>query len=363
MNRKLGLLARKFTMILMAAALVITGVGFAAQPAGAVSISATMPDLSQAVVPLAPTAVREADASARITFQQRVDIFSGEGGVFMPSSNYLGFVAINRIHPDQLPRPEDLDFLQDGLEFRIFDDQGSQFRTALGFMYVYFNLNDHTRALFNEGRLAIHFFNPATNDWQLCRHPVFIGTTNLPHGRLSCVALNFGIYGLAETPPPPPPDVVVPRPPEVPAVVRDADAFRRVAFQERTEVFSGNGGVFLPSSGYLGFLTVDRPGPADLPQAPANLTFAQRGLEYQAYDNQGNRIARVFGLNYVFFNLDSRTRTAFNQGDLAIYFFNPATNSWQSCQHPVFLGATNPPHGRLACVATNFGLFSLMIAR
>jgi hypothetical protein len=360
----LGLLARKFTLIFMAAALVITGAGFASQPAQAEGISATLPDLSQAVVPLAPTAVRDADASTRITFQQRVDIFSGEGGVFMPGSNYLGFVAINRIHPDQLPRPGDLDFVQDGLEFRIFDDQGSQFRTALGLMYVYFNLNDHTRALFNDGRLAIHYFNPAINEWQLCRHPVFIGTTNLPQGRLSCVALNFGIYGLAETPPPPPPDVVVPPPPPaVPAVAAEADAFRRVDFQQRAEVFSGNGGVFLPSSNYLGFLTIDRPHPADLPQAPATLDFAQRGLDYRAFDNQGNRIPRVFGFNYVFFNLDSRTRTAFNQGDLAIYFFNPDANAWQPCQHPVFFGTTNPPHGRLACVATNFGLFSLMIAR
>lgn len=141
---------------------------------------------------------RESDASARLTFQRRLDLSHGNGGIFLPSSNYTGFAALSRIPFEELPESRRLEFVQEGLQFNFFDDQGKAFPRAFGMIYVYFNLTGDTRAAWNSGDLGIYRYNTSRNTWVSCDFgPYLIQTTNRPNGRLACVVTDFGLYGLA----------------------------------------------------------------------------------------------------------------------------------------------------------------------
>jgi hypothetical protein len=144
--------------------------------------------------------------------------------------------------------------------------------------------------------------------------------------------------------------------PRLPAP-RDADAVGQLVFQQRADIFSGRAGAFFPSSNYTGFATLQRLDPTgDL--RDRNLEFAQRLLELRLFDQQGNEFERAFGLNYVYFNLNRMDRIDWQTGDLSIYRLEPDSETWVKCPSHL-VESKNPPHGRLACVVPDFGVFGL----
>lgn len=131
---------------------------------------------------------------------------------------------------------------------------------------------------------------------------------------------------------------------------------QRVFFEEEVDLSAGNAGLHTPASAFNGNLVVERMRSTDI---PGELRFHQNLLNVQMYDLQGNEFERVFGLNYVYFNLDNRTRQLWDAGDLQILRYDDGEEGWVTCRVPVLIETKNQPHGRLSCVIFNWGLFGL----
>jgi hypothetical protein len=130
-----------------------------------------------------------------LTYQEPADVYLGLAGVFMVSSSYDAVAVINRFVPDYRYPAEDLNFFDRWLLFGVYDFYAKPF-PPYGFNYVYFNLKFHTRQLWDEGELNIYRWDPVRNRWSVC--PTYlVETKNLPHGRLSCIMREFGLYGIA----------------------------------------------------------------------------------------------------------------------------------------------------------------------
>jgi LysM repeat protein len=140
-----------------------------------------------------------------------------------------------------------------------------------------------------------------------------------------------------------------------------AQRSRAISFGQEVDFFQGGAGVYMPSSNYTGTLSLARLSPRQA-ESIKNLNFTQRLLQIDLEGPAGQTIPGVFGLNYVYFNLDRGSRTAFDRGQLNIYHFNDNLDLWERCTIPVLITGTNEPHGRLACVLTfeqGFNLYGL----
>lgn len=156
----------------------------------------------------------------------------------------------------------------------------------------------------------------------------------------------------------PPRDRVIAQLPGDPAAVNRS--IQRVFFQEEVDLFAGNAGVFMPNSAFSANLSVERLRSTNV---PGQLRFHQNWLNVQMFDLQGNAFERVFGLVYVYFNLDNRTRQLWDAGDLQIYRHDESQRGWAPCGVTVLIETKNQPHGRLSCVASNWGLYGLAEAQ
>lgn len=133
-----------------------------------------------------------------LTYQQPAEVYLGRGGVYMVSSAYTATAVINRIKPNKTYPKQGLEFVDRWIEFRIYDNRGVAFQTLWGFNYVYFNLTHEHRTLWDKNLLSIYYWDSLLGKWVVC--PSFlVADENLPHGRVTCVMQNFGIYGLAMT--------------------------------------------------------------------------------------------------------------------------------------------------------------------
>lgn len=130
-----------------------------------------------------------------LTLEQPEDVFLGKGGVFMVSSSYNGYAVISRWEPYGLKHPG-LKFVDRWIEFRIYGQDTEEFEILYGFNYVYFNLTNAQRQLWNSDDLRIYHYDESTAKWVEC--PTYlVANENSPNGRLTCVMTEFGFYGLA----------------------------------------------------------------------------------------------------------------------------------------------------------------------
>jgi LysM repeat protein len=136
----------------------------------------------------------------------------------------------------------------------------------------------------------------------------------------------------------------------------------RVSFGKAADIYQGNAGVYMPSSNYDARVVVARHFAYNY-EMPRGLHLVQNPLEFRVVDENGDRISEIFGLNYVYFNLSRENRRAYDNGDLAIYHYNPAVKGWERCEFQMLIDTKNGPNGRLACVAQDFGLFALAESR
>jgi hypothetical protein len=132
----------------------------------------------------------------KVVFQEPADVFQGNGGVFMVSSNYTGSAGIKRIDPNNKFPSSKLVFVNRWIEFNIYDSKGVAFPTLWGLNYVYFNLNSSSRKLLDAGDLNIYRWDTSRSEWVECP-TLLVDNENEPHGRAACVMTRFGLFGLA----------------------------------------------------------------------------------------------------------------------------------------------------------------------
>jgi len=140
----------------------------------------------------------EGDSTAyyNLSFQEPADVYLGKGGVFVVSSSYNATATINRFVPRGGYPSEDLEFYDRWIDYAIYDYLGNPYLGLWGFNYVYFNLKYNTRALWEKGELSIYYWDTTRKDWTKC--PTFlVEMKNLPHGRVTCIMTDFGLYGIA----------------------------------------------------------------------------------------------------------------------------------------------------------------------
>jgi len=131
-----------------------------------------------------------------ITYLQEAEIFLGKGGVYMPTSGYDAVAVINRWEPYGIEH-EGLKFVERWIEFRIFAYESTEpFNFLLGVNYVYFNLTDLERKMWDAGKLSIYYYNENTFEWEAC-WTYLVPDESLPNGRATCVMPGYGYYGLA----------------------------------------------------------------------------------------------------------------------------------------------------------------------
>jgi hypothetical protein len=148
----------------------------------------------------APTApVTEAEeeriSTTRVVFEERQDAYQGGAGLYMPSSNYTGWLELERIMPADTNVNSKLRFQQDLIRVGVYDSKMRLFDNVWGFNYLYFNLTSATRRLYDQGKLDIYYYDTGKKAWQPCGVQVFVNKGY--HGRLSCVISNWGLYALA----------------------------------------------------------------------------------------------------------------------------------------------------------------------
>jgi LysM repeat protein len=134
----------------------------------------------------------------------------------------------------------------------------------------------------------------------------------------------------------------------------------RLSFGESADVYQGRAGLFTPSSNYTGEAVLTRY-KLDSGIYQHGLDFTQDLLDVQVLDSQGDPFTKVYGLNYVYFNLNNSTRRAYDRGDLDIYYYNPDAKAWSACDVQVLIDTKNHPNGRLACIIEDFGLYGMAI--
>jgi hypothetical protein len=133
---------------------------------------------------------------------------------------------------------------------------------------------------------------------------------------------------------------------------------KQITYQQPADIWRGNAGVFLPSSSFTGRLVLTQ-ARSNAATAGQGLDFVQRLVDFRILDNKGAEFRQVFGLVYVYFNLNKQTRAAWEAGELSIYHYDTRQGKWVQC--PTHLVQTrNLPHGRLTCYAGKFGTYGLV---
>jgi hypothetical protein len=133
-----------------------------------------------------------------------------------------------------------------------------------------------------------------------------------------------------------------------------------VEFGDDVDLSVGRAGVYIPESKVQGTLVMTR---IDRDRQSKKFTWFQQELEVFIYEGEeGSRtIGKMFGIAYVYFNLDVTARRAYDQvgGDtMSIWYWHSYFNDWVKC--PTFLVRdASAPRGRLACIWQEFGLYAL----
>ena len=128
---------------------------------------------------------------------------------------------------------------------------------------------------------------------------------------------------------------------------------------DKVDAYKGNSGIYMPSAGVSGWLKIER-FDASNDEMPIGLRFAQDLVEVGLFDKKLDQIdVRMYGMNYLYFNLTSVSRKAYDAGNLGIFSYNQDTDKWEACQVEMLIKTKNGPNGRLACIVNDFGLYAL----
>jgi hypothetical protein len=132
---------------------------------------------------------------------------------------------------------------------------------------------------------------------------------------------------------------------------------QKITAGAREDVGLGRSGVFMPSSAYSGDLTLTR---GEFKSTKiGSLRFTEPAVEVSLSTGSTSEIQKVTGIVYVYFKLLSWERRLWDEGNLHIYQLDTKTGKWVACPNVKLVAGKNSPHGRLACVMTEFGTFAM----
>ena len=134
---------------------------------------------------------------------------------------------------------------------------------------------------------------------------------------------------------------------------------QKITAQAREDVGLGRSGVFFPSSAYTGDLTLTRTGQKQGFSKVGGLRFTEPSVEVRLTTGSKSEVTKVTGIVYVYFKLLSWERRLWDEGNLKIYQLDPKTGKWVACPNVKLVSGKNSPHGRLACVMTEFSTFAM----
>jgi hypothetical protein len=122
--------------------------------------------------------------------------------------------------------------------------------------------------------------------------------------------------------------------------------------------YQGRAGVYFTSAFTSGKLEVSRLDLENRSGGRALIFGSQRWLDVTLTDINGKQIKDLRGFVYVYFNLNSDDRAAWNKGNLSIYQYKAAEKDWVRC--PTFvIQDKSAQFGRATCLITKTGLYSL----
>ena len=126
-----------------------------------------------------------------------VDASKGRAGFYTPSAFNSGTLEISRPAIDRQHGGRGLIFgSQRWLEVRFMDTNSKEIKAPRGFTYVYFKLNSDDQAAWEAGELSIYAYDPDEKNWVECPTHL-VQDKSARFGRVTCLASQFGLFGLA----------------------------------------------------------------------------------------------------------------------------------------------------------------------
>lgn len=301
--------------------------------------------------------VKAADEARSLTqaivFGKEYDvILDGKVGIYTASSGHSGTLGLDLLTPDATMPFKDtqMQFVGDWVKVSLKDAENKEMTQVYGVMYLYFNLTEATRKLYDEGRLSIYRYvgdDDVKKDWEICATQIFMKNDNKPYGRLACALNKFDHYTLAL------------QPLGRSSVVDGQRLLQNFVFGKEYDAYLGSTGVYTPRSAFTGRMELTQSAPTTT-KPFTGMTFQGTWQDIRIYNNSnGKAFARAYGLIYVYFNLTPDQRSLYDKGKLSIYHWDEADAKWEVCPVVLFLKGENKPNGRLACVIEEFGLYTM----
>jgi hypothetical protein len=230
-------------------------------------------------------------------------------------------------------------------------------------------MNSTERVAWDRGTADIYYRDRSSGTWFRCGTTFLVEGANPPYGRLACVAPQFTLYGVGLSP-----TLQSLLPGE-----EFSEGVINAVYTENTAQF-GEQGVYVPAGLDRNLVAVRMLAPAATPEMQFDarrmviqlewmgdqLPFLiQQGQFADAQDQTGSTnpapsaLPVPLNLTYVFYNLGSEERVAWDAGNLNIYFFDVASNSWIACPTYFVSGSLEESFGRVACVAPQFTFYAL----
>ena len=138
------------------------------------------------------------------------------------------------------------------------------------------------------------------------------------------------------------------------AVIAGVFSTANAAYITSTNYEIGRQGIYIPG----GFnplnvkLTTINAGNAGY----APVKFSRSVLRLRYVSSTGNTINTPYIMTYVYFTLKPWERKAYDNGTAGIYYLDLTDNNWKQCPSFIITGK-NLPHGRIACLASQYTLF------
>lgn len=124
---------------------------------------------------------------------ETVEFTNGRAGVTFIKSQYSGTVKIARPTSLRNLGEDHPDFTKPMLDVRLTNNKNERVTHPMGAVYIYFKVRRAEVRAWDEGKLAVYFYDTWTKEWKDC------GTFEVRDGAtsaLGCRVRVFGLYGI-----------------------------------------------------------------------------------------------------------------------------------------------------------------------
>jgi hypothetical protein len=310
------------------------------------------------------------EAASAATFTETSADFGGQGLV-MPAGLDPANLEVTKVGPMDVADAH-VKFMGPVLDIQYIAN-GQELASPAALTYVYFNMNSTERIAWDRGTADIYYRDHTSGSWFRCGTTFLVEGANPPYGRLACIAPQFTLFGVGLSP------TLQSMLPGVEFSEGTVNAF----YTENAAQF-GDQGVYVPAGLDRNLVAVRMLDPTAAPEMQfkarrlviqiewmgGQLPFLLQQGQLSEEQNQAGStapspsvLAVPLNLTYVFYNLDSEERLAWDAGNLSIYYFDKAGNSWTACPTYFVSGSIEDSFGRVACVAPQFTFYAMGISQ